>query len=87
MVIDGHSRLAYSELLRDERKETAAAVWQILGLNQSRLAKRRGRFRLICHLRTFVVVWTLADWLLSRLVPPSRGGTQPRSEQCAPWVG
>jgi hypothetical protein len=33
----------------------------ILGLNQSRLAKRRGRFRLICYLRTFVVPWTLRD--------------------------
>ena len=27
----------------------------VLGLNQSRLAKRRGRFRLICYLRTFAV--------------------------------
>jgi len=26
-AIDGHSRLAYSELLADERKETAAAFW------------------------------------------------------------
>jgi transposase InsO family protein len=26
-AIDGHSRLAYSELLRDERKDTAAAFW------------------------------------------------------------
>jgi len=26
-AIDGHSRLAYSELLTDERKETAAAFW------------------------------------------------------------
>jgi transposase InsO family protein len=26
-AIDGHSRLAYSELLSDERKETAAAFW------------------------------------------------------------
>jgi transposase InsO family protein len=26
-AIDGHSRLAYSELLGDERKETAAAFW------------------------------------------------------------
>jgi hypothetical protein len=33
----------------------------ILGLNQLRLAKRQGRFRLICYLRTFVVAWTLAD--------------------------
>jgi hypothetical protein len=31
-----------------------------LGLNQSRLAKRRGRLRLICYLRTFVVAWALA---------------------------
>jgi hypothetical protein len=30
----------------------------VLGLNQSRLAKRRGRFRLICCLRTLVVPWT-----------------------------
>jgi hypothetical protein len=58
MLIDGFSRLAYSELLRNERKETAAAFWQILGLHQSRLAKRRGRFRLICYLRTFVVAST-----------------------------
>ena len=27
-AIDGHSRLAYSELLADERKETAAAFWE-----------------------------------------------------------
>jgi transposase InsO family protein len=27
-AIDGHSRLAYSELLGDERKETAAAFWE-----------------------------------------------------------
>jgi transposase InsO family protein len=27
-AIDGHSRLAYTELLGDERKETAAAFWQ-----------------------------------------------------------
>lgn len=27
-AIDGHSRLAYSELLADERKETAAAFWR-----------------------------------------------------------
>ena len=26
-AIDGHSRLAYSELLADERKDTAAAFW------------------------------------------------------------
>jgi hypothetical protein len=26
-ALDGHSRLAYSELLADERKETAAAFW------------------------------------------------------------
>ena len=26
-AIDAHSRLAYSELLADERKETAAAFW------------------------------------------------------------
>ena len=26
-AIDGHSRLAYSELLADERKETASAFW------------------------------------------------------------
>ena len=26
-ALDGHSRLAYSELLTDERKETAAAFW------------------------------------------------------------
>jgi hypothetical protein len=36
-----------------------AILWcAVLGLNQSRLAKRRGRFRLICYLRTFVVPWT-----------------------------
>jgi hypothetical protein len=40
----------------------------VLGLNQSRLAKRRGRFRLICYLRTFVVTWTLAD-LAGRTCP------------------
>ena len=34
----------------------------VLGLNQSRLAKRRGRFRLICYLRTFVVAGELADF-------------------------
>ena len=33
----------------------------ILGLNQSRLAKRRGRFRLICYLRTFAVAWPMAE--------------------------
>jgi hypothetical protein len=33
----------------------------VLGLNQSRLAKRRRGLRLICYLRTFVVAWTLAD--------------------------
>jgi transposase InsO family protein len=27
-ALDGHSRLAYSELLSDERKETAAAFWR-----------------------------------------------------------
>ena len=27
-AIDGHSRLAYSEILADERKDTAAAFWQ-----------------------------------------------------------
>jgi hypothetical protein len=26
-AIDGHSRLAYTELIADERKETAAAFW------------------------------------------------------------
>jgi len=26
-ALDGHSRMAYSELLGDERKETAAAFW------------------------------------------------------------
>jgi hypothetical protein len=40
---------------------TCAGRWfAILGLNQSRLAKRRGRLRLICYLRTFVVAWALA---------------------------
>jgi hypothetical protein len=37
------------------------ATFNKLGLNQSRLAKRRGRLRLICYLGTFVVAWTLAD--------------------------
>ena len=45
----------------------------VLGLNQSRLAKRRGRFRLICYLRTFVVPWTRGD--LGRHLL----GTDPRS--------
>jgi hypothetical protein len=49
---------------------TCAGRWcAVLGLNQSRLAKRRGRFRLICYLRTFVVAWTLADF---RREPPAR---------------
>jgi hypothetical protein len=48
---------------------TCAGRWcAVLGLNQSRLAKRRGRFRLICYLRTFVVAWTLAD-LAGRTCP------------------
>ena len=33
----------------------------ISGLNQSGLAKQRGRLRIICYLRTFVVPWTLVD--------------------------
>jgi hypothetical protein len=43
----------------------------VLGLNQWRLAKRRGRFPLICYLRTFVVTWTLAD-LAGRTCPAKR---------------
>jgi hypothetical protein len=37
------------------------ATFNKLGLNQSRLAKRRGRFPLICYLRTVVVACTRAD--------------------------
>ena len=37
------------------------ATFNKLGLNQWRLAKWRGRFRLICYLRTFVVAWALAE--------------------------
>jgi hypothetical protein len=45
-----------------QRCITAGQTWcAILGLNQSRLAKRRRRLRLICYLRTFVVPWTLAE--------------------------
>src|SRR4029077_19350100 len=52
-----------------------------LGLNQSRLAKRRGRLRLICYLRTFVVAWTLAD--LRRELPAGRIRRR-RRRSCAP---
>jgi hypothetical protein len=49
----------------------------ILGLNQSRLANRRGRCRLSCTLETFVVGRTpgALAWLRRRWAPPQAGGT------------
>src|SRR5277367_4187612 len=50
-------RSAASKMATDVRGPLCA----ILGLNQWRLAKRRGRFSLICYLRTFAVAWAFAE--------------------------
>jgi hypothetical protein len=55
--------MAHAGRIRFEKlaSELHKLLCAVLGLNPSRLAKRRGRLRLICYLGTFVVTWTLAD--------------------------
>jgi hypothetical protein len=64
------------------------ATFNKLGLNQLPLAKRRGRFRLIRYLRTFLVTWTRADLAgacLSRAsLRERRGDARRRRRRAAP---